>query len=181
VPISSCHQFSLLLFSVGFCWFLLSCGPRVKLSLWLCSSVLATSPRWLIWFQFSLPADFSASVEAPATCLHVVTCPTFPGLSSQGPPAVFSPARQFFGQVFIFVARNFVDAQVLVPASFSRSTPRQHRSVLQSSSIPHVKTTVFAACVSPPLATARLGCQLRASACPGCPLGGPSVRSGARA
>jgi hypothetical protein len=43
-----------------------------------CSSVLVTSPRWLIWFQFSLSTDFSASVEAPVAGLHAVTRPTFP-------------------------------------------------------------------------------------------------------
>jgi hypothetical protein len=112
------------------------------------SSMLATPPRWLIWFQFSLSTDFSASVEAPAAGLRALTHPTFPGLSSQGPPTVFSPVQQFFGQVFIFVAGNFIDARVLVrapmPVSFSYSAQRQHRSVLRSSSIPRVKTLVFA-------------------------------------
>jgi hypothetical protein len=135
--------------------------------------VLATSPRWLIWFQFSLSTDFSASVEAPAAGLRVVAHPTFPGLSSQEPPAVFSPVQQSFGQVFIFVAGNFIDAQVLVrasmPASFHHSAQRQRQLVFRSSSTPRVNTSVFASCVSPPPAAARLGCQFQAAACPGSP------------
>jgi hypothetical protein len=111
--------------------------------------------------------------------------PTFPSLSLQGPPAVLAPARQLFSQVFICVAGNFVDARVVVwasmPASFSRTVPKQRRSVLRSSLIPRVKTLVFAACVLLPPAAAHLGCQLWAAAHLVPPLGGPAVRSGARA
>jgi hypothetical protein len=102
------------------------------------------------------------------------SCGGSPNLSwSELTEAVFSPVQQSFGQVFIFVAGNFIDAQVLVrasmPVSFHHSAQRQRQLVFRSSSTPRVNTSVFASCVSPPPAAARLGCQFQAAACPGSP------------